>query len=682
MKNIIEKQKNLKPTLTIAIPAYNEESTIKNLLRDVLAQNRHDFVLDRIVIYFDGCTDKTIDSVKSMQKNAPEISIVESSPRRGKIYRLNQIFQDFSSDFLVVLDADVGLVGKTFFDTFIGAAISDPSGKMFAAHQKPLRPRNLVGRLIYASFAMWDDIRFSVPSKDHVQNFYGAATLYEREFAKKLNIPNEATEERVYLYLMAKKEEGFRYVNTATVCYWPPCTWYDFFKHADRTFGTDQPAINKIFGDIAGDIHIIPWRFKLIGIFKSFLRDPLYAPFALILNFLLSRLTLKKPVRNSALWEVAKSTKLPIKQFEMQQKIIFSSYDDIKNPAYSGGGAIAIHEVAKRLSKKYNVTVLCGNYNGAKNENIDGVDYMHIGLSFLSPRLSQLFFHLTLSLYVLTERCDLWIESFTPPFSTSFTPWFTKKPVIALVHMLSAKDMARKYHLPFSIIENFGIKLYRHFIVLTEESAEQIKKLNPDAGIKIIGNGVHLPELPYQLSNNAGHLSFIGRIEFNQKGLDFLLKAYTKIVEKNYIPLVIAGSGAEKEVSKMKKLIRDYRLDDKIILAGHVAGAKKEKFFRNTLIGIIPSRFETFSLAALEMMSYGIPTVVFDIPGVKWIPQGAGVKVAPFDENALAEAILKLLQDKNYYKQIALKARIEAEKYNWNDIGMAYDRFILEILNK
>ena len=31
------------------------------------------------------------------------------------------------------------------------------------------------------------------------------------------------------------------------------------------------------------------------------------------------------------------------------------------------------------------------------------------------------------------------------------------------------------------------------------------------------------------------------------------------------------------------------------------------------MIGIVPSRYETFSVVALEMMAYGIPTVVFDI---------------------------------------------------------------------
>ena len=212
-------------------------------------------------------------------------------------------------------------------------------------------------------------------------------------------------------------------------------------------------------------------------------------------------------------------------------KIIFSTFDDIKNPIYAGGGAFAIHEVAKHLGKKYDVTVVCGNYNGAKNENIEGVDYKHIGLTFFGSRLAQLFFHFTLPFYVLTERFDLWIESFTPPFSTSFTPLFTRKPVIALVHMLGADDMTRKYHLPFSIIENFGLKFYKQFIVLTKYSMKKIRRYNSSAQIQIIGNGVNLPIQPNHLSNN-GNLSFLGRIEVDQKGIDLLLEAYSKLLKK------------------------------------------------------------------------------------------------------------------------------------------------------
>jgi len=121
-------------------------------------------------------------------------------------------------------------------------------------------------------------------------------------------------------------------------------------------------------------------------------------------------------------------------------KIVFSNYDDVNNPYYGGGGAYAIHEVAKRLAKRHKVTVVTGNYPNAKTQFIDSVEYRRIGLSFLEPKLSQLIFHLLLPYYFRKSSFDVWIESFTPPFSTSFLPFFGRGRVIGLAHMLAGED--------------------------------------------------------------------------------------------------------------------------------------------------------------------------------------------------------------------------------------------------
>jgi len=76
--------------------------------------------------------------------------------------------------------------------------------------------------------------------------------------------------------------------------------------------------------------------------------------------------------------------------------IYFSTYDDIKNPHYGGGGAIAVHEVAKRLSKKYDIRVVSWDYNGKKKETIDGVKYERFGMPTLSPKIAMFVYQLGL----------------------------------------------------------------------------------------------------------------------------------------------------------------------------------------------------------------------------------------------------------------------------------------------
>ncbi|MCI0533239.1 glycosyltransferase [bacterium] len=364
-----------------------------------------------------------------------------------------------------------------------------------------------------------------------------------------------------------------------------------------------------------------------------------------------------------------------------RQKIIFSNYDDIKNPAYGGGGAFAVHEVAKRMVSTFDITVLTGNYPQAKDEIIDGVSYKRIGPAFFPGPFGQVLFHIVLPFHVLTEKYDLWIESFTPPFSTSFTPIFTRKPVIGLVHLLSGKTMRYKYHIPFDWIESCGLKFYRRIIALTEFSAQQIRLSNPNADIRIIPNGVALPRLNAEETWSKKHISFIGRIDRTQKGLDMLVSAFEKIKQKTGTSLVIAGSGQEREIAEMKKIIARWNLKERISLPGRLCGGEKDAFYRETVVGVMPSRFETLPLVALEMMSYGIPMVVFNIPDFAWIPKDAAVRVKAFDETLYADAILELLKDAPLREKVSRAARLFAEKNSWESAAAKYEKFIQEALN-
>src|SRR4051812_43402090 len=97
------------------------------------------------------------------------------------------------------------------------------------------------------------------------------------------------------------------------------------------------------------------------------------------------------------------------------KKVIISSYDDLKNPYYAGGGAYAVHEVAKRLAQKYHVEVLTSSYPQAKDEKVNDVSYKRIGVPRFGPYLGQLIFQARLPFYARTLDYDLWIENFTPP---------------------------------------------------------------------------------------------------------------------------------------------------------------------------------------------------------------------------------------------------------------------------
>ncbi len=301
-----------KPILTIAIPAYNEEANIANILENVLNQNQKTVNVKNILVYNDASTDSTPDIVKKIILNYPLIKLINLKIRIGKNGILNRIFRERKSDILVVLDADIGIVGADFLDNISRPIINDKNAQLVSAHQTAIRPKNFIGKIIYAALLLWDYIRFSIPNKDHIQNFYSSATALRGSFVKNLCIPEAVAEERIYLYLMAKKLNGFRYSNDAHVLFWPPSTLSEYIMLSDRTFGAKQPELSNLFGAQANTIHIVPWKYKIIGILKSFFYQPFYTPVAILLGFSLNFLVTHKKKHYRKFWNTNISTKKPI----------------------------------------------------------------------------------------------------------------------------------------------------------------------------------------------------------------------------------------------------------------------------------------------------------------------------------------------------------------------------------
>jgi glycosyltransferase involved in cell wall biosynthesis len=362
----------------------------------------------------------------------------------------------------------------------------------------------------------------------------------------------------------------------------------------------------------------------------------------------------------------------------MKNLIIISNYDDIKNPYYAGGGAYAVHEVAKRLTKKFDIKIITGKYPQSKNTVVDGVAYERIGFSFGGPKVGQLIYQLLLPYYIKNKKFDVWAESFTPPFSTNFLQLYTNKPVVGLIHMLAGDDMKRKYKLPFNLIENLGLKTYKYFISTSDLIKERVAKQNLQASIEVIPNGIE--NIKISRSNKKEYILFLGRIEVDQKGLDLLLDGFEKINAKIGYKLAIAGNGETKQINILKKLIKQKRLGKSVILLGRVDGKKKKQILEKAFCIVLPSRFETFSIVALEALAFGIPLITFDIDGLSWIPNNCRIKIKSFDIQALSKKIISLSNDKDMQKKLITNGKKFTQQYTWGKVAQKYQNYFNYIL--
>lgn len=152
---------------------------------------------------------------------------------------------------------------------------------------------------------------------------------------------------------------------------------------------------------------------------------------------------------------------------------------------------------------------------------------------------------------------------------------------------------------------------------------------------------------------------YVGRFA-RSKGIEYLIESFKSVVKK--IPnakLMLVGSGTRETEESIKSLVHDLGLSSSIILAGKINDEDLPTVYASSDVLVLPSLVEGFGLVLLEAMAVGKPvvsTLVGPIPEL--ISDGEqGLLVPRGDSNALASAILTVLEDRSLAKKMGEKGR-------------------------
>ncbi|MFI8962794.1 glycosyltransferase [Streptomyces sp. NPDC053493] len=352
---------------------------------------------------------------------------------------------------------------------------------------------------------------------------------------------------------------------------------------------------------------------------------------------------------------------------ERRPRVVVSIYDDAENSDYRGGGALVVEKLARRLAEHYDVTVVtAGRRSGTVRRH--GVRYVRLPVCRAGPRAGQLLFLALLPLAARRIPHDVWLESFTPPFSTSFLPLVSRAPVVGIDQGRSAEALWRRYHLPFFLVERLGLRCYRHIVVLNEADASAVRRLSPRADVHVIANGVETRQLDDARLGSGDSILFLGRIDTWTKGLDLLLDAYASA--RPPMELVLAGSGTPAEERRLAQLVAGH--GSRVRWVGYADEELKRRLLRDSAFLVVPSRHETFCLVALEGMSYGKPVLHFDLPALRWMRGGGDVAVPPFDTAAFGERMRALATDPALRGRLGRQAGLAAQHYTWDEMTGRY----------
>ena len=294
---------NKKTTISIGIPAYNEEKTIHKLLKALLAQSLSGFTLQEIIVFSDGSTDKTVKKAKSVSDK--KVRIIDQSAREGKSACMQKIINIFKGDILILIDADVTILDKHLLQKVIENANMKKTG-LVTVTATPLNAASVFARGVIAGVDVVNEVSKYWNDGNNYLSFRGCFMAMSREFAKNISIPASLVNNDAYVYFMAKKR-GYspRYLTNAEVYYYPPLDFVDHIKQSSRYQGSFN-ELEQYFGKKIKDEYQIPREILLLAMIKVFFKEPIAFIGYLLIRFM-SKIFRSK--RLTSTWAIAHSTK-------------------------------------------------------------------------------------------------------------------------------------------------------------------------------------------------------------------------------------------------------------------------------------------------------------------------------------------------------------------------------------
>lgn len=236
-----------------------------------------------------------------------------------------------------------------------------------------------------------------------------------------------------------------------------------------------------------------------------------------------------------------------------------------------------------------------------------------------------------------------------------------------------------------NIIKSLFARFWMHSLIGHLRKLDKMVVLTEDAKVDWpeLKNVILIPDpLPFRVETvsdlSAKRIVSIGRYAY-EKGNDLLLQAWAKVEKKcREWCLDIYGMGDQAPYrQQMKNLGID---GGRCRLHGSLSDVKNA--YLDSSVFALPSRFEGFGLVIIEAMSCGLPVVTFDCEnGPRNILTDGenGFLITPFDVDAYAEKLIKLILDETLRREIGANARKSSQRYAIDDIANQWKQLFEEL---
>ncbi len=366
-------------------------------------------------------------------------------------------------------------------------------------------------------------------------------------------------------------------------------------------------------------------------------------------------------------------------------------------PTYGGSGIVAT-ELGKYLAKLgHEVHFVAYALPSRLNEYFDNVFYHEVKVLdyplFEYPPYS-LALASKLAEIVRYQRLDLLHAHYAIPHATS--AYLAREilkneyplKVVTTLHgtdiTLVGRDPSFMEVTRFSIEQSDGITAVSNY--LREKTIEIFGIKKP---IEVIYNFIEeQPDQTKKCQDLRRRIAPVGEIILSHlsnfrpvKQVEDVIEIVYRVMQVRPAKLIMIGDGPER--SKAEARARELNISDHV----HFLGKQDNIYLllSSSDVFLMPSRLESFGLAALEAMSCGVPCVTSDAGGLKeLVKNGVSGFTAPVgDIDRMAQLVLQIVKDQKTWEKMSAQCREYAfQNFHANKIIPQYLNLYKKVISE
>ena len=349
--------------------------------------------------------------------------------------------------------------------------------------------------------------------------------------------------------------------------------------------------------------------------------------------------------------------------------------------AYEQGGGIGryVRELVTALAQLDTTTEYRLFVSGVKAQKplppLPGANFTWRGTAITPLWLARLWqrAQIPLNVETFTGRVDLYhATDFTLPPTRFKTRTLLTVHDLSFVRVPEAASPALKAYLDAVVPRS--VRRADHVLADSQATKDDLIALynTPAEKITVLLSGVDArfkrTETPairakYQIPERQYILS-VGTVQPRKNYIRLITALAALRASGHDVGLVIVGGKGWLE-DPIYEAIRSTGMTDYVHMTGFADDADLPALYSQALITALPSLYEGFGIPVLESMACGTPVLTSNVSSLPEVAGDAAIMVAPSDQDAITEALERMITDADLRADLARRGLERAQMFTW-----------------